>query len=51
MQGTFSVRLSLSIGCMKFFLSKKFIIIFGLTFTPHKSNFFLLNLIGPNKKN
>ncbi len=23
---------------------------FGLNFTPHKSNFFLLNLIGPRKK-
>jgi len=35
---------------MKFLLSKKFVIVFGLTFTPHKSNFFLLNLIGPDKK-
>ncbi len=32
------------------FSSKKFITVFGLTFTPHKSNFFLLNLIGPSKK-
>jgi hypothetical protein len=28
-----------------------FIAIFGLTFTPQKSNIFLLNLIGPDKKN
>jgi hypothetical protein len=50
MQGTFNVCLGLPIGCMKFLLPKKFITIFGLTFTPHKSNFFLLNLIGPGKK-
>ncbi len=50
MQGTFSVCLGLPIGYMKFLLSKKFITVFGFTFTPHKSNFFLLNLIGPSKK-
>jgi hypothetical protein len=46
MQGTFSVCLGLAIGCMKFLTPKEFITIFGLTFTLHKSNFFLLNLIG-----
>ncbi len=48
-KGIFSVCLGLPIGCMKFLLPKMFIAIFGLTFTPQKSNLFLLNLIGPDK--
>jgi len=50
MQGTLSACLGLHIGCMKFLFPKVFITIFGLNYTSHKSNIFLLNLIGPWQK-
>jgi hypothetical protein len=50
MQGTLSACLGLHIGCMKFLFPKEFITIFGLNYTSHKSNIFLLNLIGPWQK-
>ncbi len=50
MQGTLSACLGLRIGCMKFLFPKEFITIFGLSYTSHKSNVFLLNLICPWQK-
>jgi hypothetical protein len=50
MQGTLGACLGLPIGCMKFFFLKEFITIFGLSFTSHKSNFFMLNSISPSQK-
>jgi hypothetical protein len=50
MQGTLGVCLGLPIGCMKFLFLKKFITILGLSYTLHKSNFFLLNSISPSQK-
>jgi hypothetical protein len=47
MQGTFCVCSGLPIGCMKFLLPKEFITIFGLTFAPHKSNFFFVEFDWP----
>jgi hypothetical protein len=50
MQGTFSVCLGLPIGWMKFLFPKEFITIFGLTFTPHKSNLFFVEFDWPMAK-
>jgi hypothetical protein len=50
MQGSLSAYLGLPSRCRKLLFLKEFITIFGLTFTPHKSNFFWLNLIGPSQK-
>jgi hypothetical protein len=36
---------------MKFLFPKEFTTIFGLSYTPHKSNFFVWNLIGPSQNN
>jgi hypothetical protein len=47
MQGTLSAALGLPIGYMKFLFQKEVITIFGLSYTPDKSKFFLLNLMGP----
>jgi hypothetical protein len=46
MQGSLSAWSGIPIGCMKLLFPKEFTTIFGLSYAPHKSNFFLWNLIG-----